>query len=318
MSVVYFICQQMMYFVIPLTVVALAGMFSERSGVMNIALDGTMIIGAFCGAVFLNLTQDTWSGQGQFLCAMLIAAVAGMLFMALHAFASINLNAAQTISGISMNMIAPALAIFLARVLFGYQRVPYTNSFLIRSIPVLGDIPILGPMLFQNTYISTWIGIAIMIISQFVLYKTTFGLRLRACGEYPEAASSVGINVRKFRWIGVLISGLLAGMGGIIFIVPTSNMFSGNVAAYGFLAIAVLVFGQWKPTRIFLSALIFGFAKTISSGYSGIPFLASLNISPYVYKIIPYAFTILMLVISSRNPQAPRAVGKPYVKGDKS
>lgn len=318
MSVVYFICQQMMYFVIPLTVVALAGMFSERSGVMNIALDGTMIIGAFCGAVFLNLTQDTWSGQGQFLCAMLIAAVAGMLFMALHAFASINLNAAQTISGISMNMIAPALAIFLARVLFGYQRVPYTNSFLIRSIPVLGDIPILGPMLFQNTYISTWIGIAIMIISQFVLYKTTFGLRLRACGEYPEAASSVGINVRKFRWIGVLISGLLAGMGGIIFIVPTSNMFSGNVAAYGFLAIAVLVFGQWKPMRIFLSALIFGFAKTISSGYSGIPFLASLNISPYVYKIIPYAFTILMLVISSRNPQAPRAVGKPYVKGDKS
>lgn len=318
MSVVYFICQQMMYFVIPLTVVALAGMFSERSGIMNIALDGTMIIGAFCGAVFLNLTQDTWSGQGQFLCAMLIAAVAGMLFMALHAFASINLNAAQTISGISMNMIAPALAIFLARVLFGYQRVPYTNSFLIRSIPVLGDIPILGPMLFQNTYISTWIGIAIMIISQFVLYKTTFGLRLRACGEYPEAASSVGINVRKFRWIGVLISGLLAGMGGIIFIVPTSNMFSGNVAAYGFLAIAVLVFGQWKPMRIFLSALIFGFAKTISSGYSGIPFLASLNISPYVYKIIPYAFTILMLVISSRNPQAPRAVGKPYVKGDKS
>ncbi len=317
MNVVYFICQQMMYFVIPLTIVALAGMFSERSGVMNIALDGTMIIGAFCGALFINQTQDVFSGQWQFLCAMLIAGIAGMLFMALHAFASINLNAAQTISGISMNMIAPALAIFLARVLFGYQRIPYNNTFLIRSLPLLGDIPVIGSMFFKNTYISTWIGIAITVISQIVLYKTTFGLRLRSCGEHPEAASSVGINVRRYRWFGVLISGFLAGMGGIVFIVPTSNMFSGNVAAYGFLAIAVLVFGQWKPRRIFLSAIIFGLAKTISSGYSGIPFLASLGISPYGYKIIPYAFTIIMLMLSSRNPQAPEACGRPYIKGDK-
>ena len=317
MDVLYFICQQMMYFVIPLTIVALAGMFSERSGVMNIALDGTMIIGAFCGALFINLTQDSWSGQGQFLAAMLIAAAAGTIFMSLHAFASINLNAAQTISGISMNLIAPALVIFLARVLFGYQRIPYANTFMIRSIPVLGDIPVIGQMFFKNTYISTWIGIAIVIISQIVLYKTTFGLRLRSCGEHPDAASSVGINVRRFRWSGVLISGFLAGLGGIVFIIPTSNMFSGNVASYGFLAIAVLVFGQWKPKKIFVSAIIFGLMKTISSGYSGIPFLASLGLSPYVYKIIPYAFTILMLIVSSRNPQAPMACGKPYIKGDK-
>lgn len=317
MSVVYFICQQMMYFVIPLTVVALAGMFSERSGVMNIALDGTMIIGAFCGTLYINLTQGTQSGQGQYICAMLIAAVAGTAFMALHAFASVNLNAAQTISGISMNLIAPAMAIFLARVLFGYQRIPYSNTFMIRSVPLLGDIPIIGPMLFQNTYISTWIGMAIMLISHLVLYKTKFGLRLRSCGEHPEAASSVGVNVRAYRWLGVLLSGFLAGLGGIIFIVPTSNTFSGNVAAYGFLAIAVLVFGQWKPLKIFASALVFGLAKTISSGYSGIPFLAGLGISPYIYKIIPYAFTIVMLVLSSRNPQAPRAVGKPYIKGEK-
>lgn len=317
MSVVYFICQQMMYFVIPLTIVALAGMFSERSGVMNIALDGTMIVGAFAGALFLNQTQGSFSGQGQFLCAMLIAAVAGMLFMALHAFASVNLNAAQTISGISMNMIAPALAIFLARVLFGVQRIPYNNTFLIRSVPLLGDIPVIGPMFFRNTYICTWIGIAIVVISHIVLYKTAFGLRLRSCGEHPEAASSVGIHVRGYRWCGVLISGFLAGMGGIVFIVPTSNMFSGSVAGYGFLAIAVLVFGQWKPTKIFLSAILFGLAKTISSGYSGIPFLAKLGISPYVYKIIPYAFTILMLILSSRNPQAPAASGQPYIKGDK-
>lgn len=317
MSVVYFICQQMMYFIIPLTIVALGGMFSERSGVMNIALDGTMIIGAFVGTLFIHMTQGFMSGQVQYLCAMLIAALAGMLFMALHAFASINLNAAQTISGISLNLIAPALVIFLARVIFGYQRVTFNNTFLIPSVPVLGDIPVIGAMFFKNTYISTWIGVLILIAAHIVLFKTKFGLRLRSCGEHPEAVDSVGIDVRKMRWWGVLISGFLAGLGGIVFIVPTTNTYSGNVAAYGFLAMAVMVFGQWKPLKIFGSAVVFGLAKTISSSYSGIPVLASLNLSPYVYKIIPYAFTILMLILSSRNPQAPRASGKPYVKGDK-
>ena len=178
-------------------------------------------------------------------------------------------------------MIAPALAVYLARVLFGVQRIFFENTFLIKKIPVLGDIPVIGQLFFTNTYIHIWIGILILIISYVIIYKTKFGLRLRACGENPYAADSVGINVRRMRYYGVLISGFLAGMGGLIFIVPTTIQFSGSVASYGFLAIAVLVFGQWNPTKIFISSFLFALAKTIASSYTAIPALVALGWSPY-------------------------------------
>ncbi|MGV8026192.1 MAG: ABC transporter permease [Anaerolineaceae bacterium] len=315
MNIVYFIAQQLMFFMIPLLVVALGGMFSERSGISNIALDGTMIVGAFCGTLFINQTQDVWSGQGQLLVALLIAGISGLLFMLLHAFASITLNASQIISGISLNLIAPALAIYLARVLFGYQRIMFSNTFLIKKIPVLGDIPVIGQLLFTNTYIHIWIGFLILVISYIVTFKTKFGLRLRACGENPFAADAVGINVRKMRYCGVLISGFLAGMGGLIFVVPTTTQFSGSVASYGFLAIAVLVFGQWKPYKILTASFLFALAKTIASSYTAIPALVALGWSSYIYKMLPYLFTIIMLVLTSNNPQEPKAVGKPYISG---
>jgi general nucleoside transport system permease protein len=305
----------LMFFLIPLLIVALGGMFSERSGVVNIALDGTMIVGAFCGTLFLNQTMETWSGQGQLLVALLIAGISGMIFMLLHAYASITLNASQIISGVAMVLIAPALAIYLARVLFGVQRIFFENTFLIKKIPVLGDIPVIGQMFFTNTYIHIWIGILILIISYVIIYKTKFGLRLRACGENPYAADSVGINVRKMRYYGVLISGFLAGMGGLIFIVPTTIQFSGSVASYGFLAIAVLVFGQWNPFKIFISSFLFALAKTIASSYTAIPALVALGWSPYIYKMLPYVFTIIMLILTSSNPQEPKALGKPYISG---
>ncbi len=313
MNTLYFLMQQMMCFVIPLLVVALAGMFAERSGVWNIALDGTMIVGAFCGILFLNQTQDYWSGQGQLLVALLIAGAAGTLFMVLHAIACINLNASQIISGVALNLIAPAMAVFFARVLFGSQRISFRNTFIISKVPVLGDIPVLGPILFQNAYITTFLGIGLVFLSSVVVFRTRFGLRLRSSGEFPQAAESVGINVRKMRYAGVLISGFIAGMGGVIFVVPTSNVFAGTVTGYGFLAIAVLVFGQWRPYRIFLAAMLFGLAKTISSAYVAIPFLASLGLSSYIYRMMPYIFTVIMLVITSRNPQAPKASGKRYI-----
>lgn len=315
MDVVYFIVQQLMFFMIPLLVVALAGMFSERSGILNIALDGTMIVGAFCGTFFINQTQDAWSGQSQLLVALLIAGISGLMFMLFHAYASVTLNASQIISGISLILIAPALAIYLARVLFGYQRVFFENTFLIKKIPILGDIPVIGQLFFTNTYTHIWISILILIISYVVVFKTKFGLRLRACGENPYAADSVGINVRKMRYYGVLISGFLAGMGGLIFVVPTTNMFMGNVAGYGFLAIAVLVFGQWKPFRIFISSFLFALAKTIASSYTAIPALVALGLSSYIYKMLPYLFTVIMLILTSKNPQAPKAAGKPYISG---
>jgi simple sugar transport system permease protein len=306
----------MMYFVIPLMVVALGGMFSERSGIVNIALDGTMIAGAFVATVFINITQDSLSGQGQLFLALLVAGISGIIFILPHAFASITLNSSQIISGIALNMMAPAMSIFFARIIFGNMRIPFRNTFMVNKVPLLGDIPAIGPMFFQKAYITTYLGIGIMLVSWYVVYKTRFGLRLRSAGEYPQAAESVGINVRKLRYTGVIISGFLAGMGGIIFVVPTSNVFTGTVAGYGFLSLSVLVFGQWRPHKIFYSALLFGLAKSIASAYSSVPFLLALNLPTEVYKMIPYVFTIFMLILTSRNPQAPRAAGKPYVSSE--
>lgn len=307
----------MMYFSIPLLVVALGGLFSERSGVVNIALEGTMIIGAFCGILFIHYFQGSMPGQTALIVGLIIAAVAGMLISLVHAYAAINMKADQVISGTAINMIAPAIAIFVARMLQTVQQVTFKNTFRIEKVPVLGDIPVIGPLLFQQTYITTFLGFAILIITAIVLYKTRFGLRLRACGEHPQAADSVGINVYKMRYVGVIISGALAGMGGLIFVIPTSVNFDATVSGYGFLALAVLIFGQWKPARILFAALFFGFMKTVAASYSSIPVLVTLNIPSDIYKMIPYIATLVVLAFTSRNSAAPKASGIPYDKGQR-
>lgn len=313
----YFIIQQMMYFSIPLLIVALGGLFSERSGVVNIALEGIMVIGAFSGIYFINQTQGALPGQPVLLLAILVAAAAGMLISLLHAYAAINMKADQVISGTAINIFAPAFVIFVARMLQGVQQIPFVNQFRINSVPVLGDIPVIGPLLFQNTYITTYIGVGILVISWLVLYKTRFGLRLRACGEHPQAADSVGINVYKMRYVGVLISGALAGIGGLVFVIPTSTNFNATVSGYGFLALAVLIFGQWKPWRIAGAALFFGFMKTLSAVYSGIPFLVGLGIPSNIYKMIPYVATLILLAFTGKTSCAPKAEGIPYDKGSR-
>lgn len=315
MNVLFSVFQQTMFFTIPLLIVALGGMFSERSGIINIALEGIMIMGAFCSILFINLTQGVLSGQPQLLLAILVAALSGMLFSLFHAFASVNMKADQTISGTALNMFAPAFAVFFARILQGVQQIQFNNTFRIESVPVLGSIPIIGDLFFKNTYITTYLGIFILVASTIVLYKMRFGLRLRACGEHPQAADSVGINVYRMQYFGVLISGALAGIGGLVFVVPTSTNFNASVAGYGFLALAVLIFGQWNPIRIMFASLFFGLMKTIAASYSGIPILATLGIPSYIYKMIPYIATLIVLVFTSKNSQAPRAEGIPYDKG---
>ena len=317
MDAIYFLVQQMMFFSIPLLIVALGGMFSERSGVVNIALEGIMVTGAFVSILFISNLQSVMSGQALLLLAILVAVVSGMLFSLLHAYAAINLRSDQTISGTALNMIAPAAAIYLARMLQpnGVQQVEFTNTFRIPSVPVLGDIPVLGPLLFQNAYITTYIGLLIFAVSAFVLYRTRFGLRLRSCGEHPQAADSVGINVYRIRYAGVLISGALAGLGGLVYVIPTSTNFNATVSGYGFLALAVLIFGQWKPLRILIAAFFFGLMKTIASAYSGIPFLLDLGIPSDVYKMVPFIATLIALAFTSKRSQAPRASGVPYDKG---
>lgn len=315
MSVIYFIFQQTMFFMIPLLVVALGGMFSERSGVVNIALEGIMTMGAFTGILFLNLTGGAMSGQGQLMLAVIIAMATGAVFSLFHAYAAINMKADQTISGTALNLFAPAFAIFVARVIQGVQQIQFANTFRIAKVPLLGDIPVIGDLLFKNTYITTYLGFLILAGAAFVLYKTRFGLRLRACGEHPQAADAAGINVYRMQYAGVIISGALAGLGGLVFVVPTSTNFNATVSGYGFLALAVLIFGQWKPVKILWASLFFGLMKAIAAAYSGIPFLAGMGIPSYLYKMIPYIATLIVLIFTSKNSQAPRASGVPYDKG---
>ena len=315
MNVIYFIFQQMMFFAIPLLIVALGGMFSERSGVVNIALEGIMTMGAFTSILFLNLTGKSMSGQGQLLIAIIIAMATGVVFSLFHAYAAINMKADQTISGTALNMFAPAFAIFVARILQGVQQVQFSNTFRIESVPVLGSIPVIGDLFFKNTYITTYIGIGILILATIVLYRTRFGLRLRACGEHPQAADAAGVNVYKMQYAGVMISGALGGLGGLVFVVPTSTNFNATVSGYGFLALAVLIFGQWKPIKIMWASIFFGLTKAIAAAYSGIPFLSNMGIPSYLYKMIPYIATLIVLIFTSKNSQAPRASGVPYDKG---
>lgn len=315
MSLLYFLVQQMMLFSIPLLIVALGGMFCERSGVINIALEGIMVLGGFAGILFINLFQSVLPGQPILLIALLISMVTGIVVSLVHAYASVNMKANQSISGTAINMFAPAFAIFVARVIRNVQQIPFENQFRIEKVPVLGDIPVIGGLFFQNAYITTYLGILILVVSCVILYKTRFGLRLRSCGEHPQAAASVGISVYKMRYMGVLISGALAGIGGLVYIIPTSTSFNASVSGYGFLALAVLIFGQWKPGKILLAALFFGIMKTISSAYSGIPVLADLGIPSSIYKMIPYLATLIVLALNTKGSQAPKASGVPYDKG---
>ncbi|MBP7402216.1 MAG: ABC transporter permease [Clostridia bacterium] len=317
MSELIFLLSQTLVFSVPLLIVALGGMFSERSGIVNIGLEGIMIMGAFSGILFINRMQDTMSGQPLLLLAILVSMGTGVLYSLLHAYASIHMKADQVISGTALNLFAPAFAVFTARMIQtqGVQQIQFANTFRIERVPLLADIPLIGDVLFEGAYITTYLGILILVVSIIVLYKTRFGLRLRACGEHPQAADAVGINVYRIRYAGVLISGALAGLGGLVFVVPTSTNFNATVAGYGFLALAVLIFGQWRPQRILVASLLFGFLKTVAAAYSGIPFLRDLPIASNVYKMVPFIATLVILAFTSRRSQAPRASGVAFDNG---
>jgi len=318
MSTIYFLMQQTFFFMMPLLIVALGGMFSERSGIVNIALEGKMLLGAFASIFFINRIQGSeiaLDGHALLLVALLIAAATGMFAALFHAYASISLNANQIISGVAINMFAPAFAIYVARIFGTTQQVFFNNTFRIDVMPFFGDIPVIGPLFFTNTYLTTYLGFVILAVSAFLLYKTKFGLRLRACGEHPQAADSVGVNVYRIRYAGVLISGALAGMGGLILIIPTAVAFNATVSGYGFLALAVLIFGAWKPGRILFAAFFFGLLQAVAAGHTGIGFLRDLAIPMHFYWMVPYLATLLVLAFTSSKSQAPKAAGTPYDKG---
>ena len=317
LNIIYAIMRESLIFAIPLLLVALGGMFSEKSGVVNIALEGIMIVGAFCSIWSINIIQDkypTMNPSVLLLLAGVIAIIAGMIFSTLLAVSAINFKADQTIGGTAINLLAPALVVYIARAIQNVKNIQFTANFAIQKVPLLGDIPALGDILFQKVNIMVYVGFVILMLAWVVIYKTKFGLRLSACGEHPSAADSVGINVYRIRWAGVIISGALGGLGGLVFIVSSSVSFGGDVAGYGFLAIAVMIFGQWKPEKILLASLFFGLTKAFAYKYTLIPGLSSLNIGNF-FKMLPYIATMVVLVFTSKKSRAPKAEGIPYDQG---
>ena len=319
MDIFIYLVQNTLPVMIPLLLVALGGMFSERSGVINLALEGVMLAGAFIGTLFVYFIQGTGlPAQVILLLAMVIAALAGVIYSLLLGVAAVHLKADQTISGTALNMLMPAIMLLFCKMKFNSDGVTTNVAFYLQKIPVLGDIPLLGELFFQKTYLTVIIGLLLLAISTFIFYKTKFGLRLRACGEHPQAADSVGINVYKMRYAGVILSGVLGGIGGFFYAV---SVMSGNsnghtgVAGFGFLALAVMIFGQWKPISIFLAALLFAFLRTVAYSVPLIPFLKDLGIHNAVYKMLPYIVTMIILALTSKKSRAPKAEGIPYDKG---
>ena len=296
-------------YTVPLLITALGALYCERSGVVNIGLDGLMIIGSFAGALTVSKLQAN-GVAGALWIGLLVAVLVGVLFSLLHAFASINLNADQVISGTAINMMAGALTIYLARNITGSGNIRVTNGFIPKDVPLLSEIPIIGPLFFTKTYATTWLVLIILLVSTFLLYKTSFGLRLRACGEHPQAAAAAGISVFKMRYIGVMISGGMSALGGAIMLLTFSGEFNGTVAGLGFLALAALIFGQWKPLGVLGATFFFGFASTIANVSQAIPSLA--QIPGVVLKTFPYIVTLIALVLFSKSSQAPKASGEPF------
>lgn len=304
--------------VVPLLIVALGGLMSEKSGVTNIALEGLMLLGAFVGVWVIRELQNSANPlpmQMIYFIGILIGGIVGGLFAMAHAVASIKFNADQIISATALNLFAPAFAIYTARSIQGAQQIRFAAAFRIDKVPLLGDIPLIGEWFFQKTYMSFFLAIGLLAFVWILLYKTKAGLRIRAVGENPQAADAQGINIYKVRYLSVLASGILAGIGGVIFVVTTSASFDATVAGMGFLAIAVLIFGNWHPGRILLSAILFGFFRTIASAYSSITFLRELDLSREIYQMIPFVITLIVLAITSRNSRAPKAIGQIYEMG---
>ena len=308
--------QYTLIFASVLMLVALGGCFSEHSGIINIGLEGIMVIGALGGALMMRYLPAGTSAPVMIITVCMAAVVAGALYSLLLAVAAINFNADQTIIGTAMNMLGTAVATVIVKALnmmVNPDDVSSTIAYVEQKKAFYFSIGSLELSWFMV------IAVFLLIASHVILYKTRFGLRLCACGEHPQAADSVGINVYKMRYAGVIISGILGGLGGIVYI--TSGVsewkFENGVAGFGFLALAVMIFGQWKPVNIALAALLFGLLRALSNVYVAFDFLAGLPIPGTVYNMLPYIISLVVLIFTSKKFRAPKAEGIPYDKGSR-
>ncbi len=308
--------QYTLLFASVLILVALGGCFSEHSGVINLGLEGIMVMGALGGALTLKYISPNTPAFLIVLAVIAASTISGIIYSVLLAVACINLKADQTLVGTALNMLAAAAATVIVKSINMAENPDNVSSTVQYMQTKKALVVPIGSFQFNWFMLVALIA---LILAYVVLYKTRFGLRLMACGEHPQAADSVGINVYTMRWAGVLISGMLAGIGGIVYITAGVSewKFEVGVAGFGFLALAVMIFGQWKPINIGLAALLFGFFRALSNVYSGFDFLAALNIPGTVYNMMPYIISLIVLAFTSSNSRAPKAEGIPYDKGSR-
>ncbi|WP_432665664.1 ABC transporter permease [Wukongibacter baidiensis] len=315
---------QFISIIIPLTLTSAApiisssigGLFSERSGVVNIGLEGLMMIGAFTAATVTVLVEGTLGAASPWL-GILAGIIVGGLFSIIHAYVSINLRADQVISGTAINLLAGGLTIYLCQIIFKQQRtLAFLTGIKKQDIPVFSKIPVLGNFLFSRVHITSYLVVLIVIIVWYVVYKTPFGLRLRAVGEHPGAADSMGINVYRMRYIGVILSGMFAGLGGSIMVLTQDIQYTyATIHGTGFIALAALIFGKWHPIGVLGAGLFFGFSQALGIVAYQIKFLSKLP--QEFFWAFPYLLTVVALVAFSGKSVGPRAAGKPYEKGER-
>jgi len=319
MDVLYSMIVLTLIFSTPIIITAIGGMFSERSGVVNIALEGMMMIGGFFAAtaiVFLE-KSDGWVGTSAPWLALLIGLIAGGLVSLIHAYLSVNLGADQVISGTAINLLAGGLTIYLSQIIFNQQRTEtFQAGFIKTTYAGLSKIPLIGPALFTNIYPTVYLALILVLVSWFVLYQTPFGLRLRATGEHPHAVDSMGINVYKMRYIGVVLSGCFAGLGGAVMVLTFDTQYTaGSIHGIGFIALAALIFGQWKPAGLLGASLFFGFSQILGIYATSFDFLS--KIPAEYFNAFPYVLTVIALVVFSGKTVGPKAAGEPYDKGQR-
>lgn len=300
---------------LPILIAGLGGLFCERSGVANIALEGLMMMGAFTAAA-LTTALEPFTGAAAWI-AVAAGLAAGLLFSFIHAYLTITLKADQIISATALNFFAFGLTIYLCEMIFGQQRtVAFQRGFTKISVPVLRDIPILGDALFSNVYPPVYLGAALLAASWFALYKTRFGLRLRAAGEHPHAVDSAGVNVAFVRYRAVALSGAFAGLAGGVMVLTQDTQYSGiTVHGTGYIALAALIFGQWRPLGLAAASLFFGFSQILALYSNNFGILKSVPFE--FFKAFPYVLTIIALVAFSKKAIMPKALGIPYQKGER-
>jgi len=301
-------------FAAPIVISALGGLFSERSGIVNVALEGIMMVGAFAAASITVALEVPLPGYAPWI-GMLVGILVGILFSLLHAVASVNLKADQVVSGTALNILAGGLTVYLCQIFFNQQRSRSFSTGLAKiSIPGLRDIPLFGKALFDGIYPTFYVALLLVLLTWFVVYKTPLGLRLRACGENPQAAASMGIDVFRMRYFGVMASGALAGLAGGVMVLTQDIQYTvTSIHGTGFIALGSLIFGKWSPWGVMGAGLFFGFSQALSLYAKDIPFLA--NLPQEFFYLLPYVLTILALILFSGRSVGPRAAGEIYDAG---